>query len=164
MFTVEVEGLNELVASFNLVEKGLLDFRQLGAWKGVRGEFYQIMKEQFGSEGASGKSGKWKPLTPKYKAIKDMKFGPLPILQRTGKMYRSMTGQSPDSVVEESAQEMSIGTKVSYAAYHQRGSGRLPKREVISLTEAQEKRLLQPIQEKLKQLVANAKLSELRGF
>lgn len=164
MFTVEVKGLNELVAGFKLVEKGLLDYRQLGAWKAVRSEFYKIMKDQFASEGSKGASGKWKALNPKYKAIKDRKYGVLPILQRTKRTYKSLTSQGSDTVVDESAQEMTIGTKVPYAPYHQRGSGRLPRREIISLTVAQEKQLMKPIQTKLKQLVANAKLKELRGF
>ena len=158
MFTIEVKGLNELVAGFKLVEKGVLDFRQLGAWKAVRTEFYKIMKEQFSSEGSAGRSGRWKSLSPKYKAIKDRKYGVLPILQRTKRTYQSLTRQGADTVVEEDAQAMSVGTKVPYAKYHQE------TRPIISLTDAQEKQLMKPIQTKLKQLVANARLKELRGF
>lgn len=163
-FTIEVEGQRELLASFLMVQEGLVDLRQLGTWDRVQTEFYKVLKDQFGSEGAAGKAGKWKPLSPKYAKVKLRKYGALPILQATGKLYRAMTSQGGDSFVEKKAQEMTIGTKLPYAAFHQRGGKRLPQREIISLTDEQEKQITAPIQEKLKQLVANAKLRERRGF
>lgn len=161
-FSIEVEGAKDLKHSFEYVEKGLTDFRQLGAWKGVAREFYKILKQQFSSEGGAGKSGKWAPLTPKYAAIKSKKYGDQGILVATGAMRRSLTEQgSANSVYEESATDLVIGTTDPKARYHQFGR---KKREILSFTDEQEKQLVQPIYQKLNQLIANAKLRDIRGF
>jgi phage gpG-like protein len=162
--TVEVQGINDLVARFDQVRRGTEDFRQLGTWDWVQSEFYKVLKAQFGSEGAAGRSGKWKELSPKYKVWKQRKYGSLPILQLTGRLYRSLTSQGGDAVVEKSAQEMTLGTRVPYAGYHQSGTGRMSARKVIDFSPEQEKQLKRPIQEKLKQLIANARLRDERGF
>lgn len=164
-FQIEVEGMKELLATFKTIEEGMLDFRQLGTWKAVAHEFRKIEKEQFSSEGSAGRSGKWKPLTAKYAERKQKKYGSMPILQATGKGYRSLTVEGAEGAVyNESAQELVIGSSIPYMAYHQRGSNRLPKREPVSFTEAQEQQLVKPVQDKLRQLIANAKLRQIRGF
>lgn len=164
-FDIEIEGMKELLATFKTIEESMIDFRQLGTWKAVGHEFRKIEKEQFASEGSAGRSGKWKSLSPKYAVRKQKKYGNMPILQATGKGYRSLTVEGAEGAVyEESAQELVIGSSIKYIAYHQRGSGRLPKREPVSFTEAQEKQLVKPVQDKLKQLIANARLRQLRGF
>ena len=163
--TVKVEGKEELLASFAKVRQGILDLRQLGAWKAVAGVFRRIVKEAFASEGASGKSGRWKALSSPYKERKLKKWGDVPILQASGKMYRSLTQEGAEnSVYQEDALELTIGTSDPKAGYHQRGGSRLPKREPVSFTPDQESQLAQPIQQKLKQLIANAKLADIRGF
>lgn len=159
---VEIVGLNEVLAAFKGVEKGMLDFRDLGTWDAVAFEFHRIEKEQFGSEGGAGKSGKWAPLTSPYKEIKDRKYGPLPILQRSGRLYKSLTSSGGDAVVEKRPQELVIGTRTPYAGYHQTGTSRMKARPPISVTPDQEKQLLKPIEKHLRQIVANAKLRSLR--
>jgi phage gpG-like protein len=163
-FEIEIEGMADLLARFKGVEEGMLDFRQLGAWRAVASEFRKIEKEQFDSEGSKGESGKWKQLSPKYAIRKLAKWGDVPILQASGKLYRSLTQENAEGAVyEETAQELTLGTSIPYAAYHQRG-GRVPQREPISLTREQKDRLMQPVQDKLRQLIANAKLRDLQGF
>lgn len=160
---ITVEGAQDLAARFAIVEKGL-DFRELGTWDAVASEFYKIEKEQFESEGSAGASGKWKALTPKYAARKQKKYGPVPILTASGEMRRSLTNRgAPGSVLEKSADELVIGTTIAKAGYHQRGSGRLPQRKPIDPSESQVSRLSAVIQGKMKQLIANARLRDLRG-
>jgi phage gpG-like protein len=189
-FNIEIEGMADLLAKFKTVEEGMIDFRQLGAWKGVIHEFKKIEMEQFRSAGGAGKSGKWAPLSPKYAAIKQKRYhGPTQILRASGALYKSLT--TDGTVHEQTAQELVLGSKLPYASYHQtgtkapsrrggrRGSGGLvgpvlnlsgphrggmPARPLISLTEKQEKQLMLPIQRKLNQLLANAKLRDVRGF
>jgi phage gpG-like protein len=156
-FQIEVDGVNETLAAFLKVQKGVADLRQLGTWDWVQSEFYKIEKAQFGGEGI-GKSGKWKALSPKYKVWKQKKYGNLPINQRTQDTYKSLTSQAKGSVVEKQAQEMTIGTSIPYAGYIQKD------RPLIDLSPEQEKQLVKPIQEKLKQLIQNARLSDERGF
>ena len=161
---ITVEGSNQLIASFAQVEKGL-DFRELGTWDAVASEFYKIEKEQFDSEGGAGKSGKWKALKPEYAKRKQKKWGNVPILHASGEMMRSLTSRNaPGAVLEKTADELTLGTTIPYAGYHQRGGKRLPKRPPVDPTDAQVDRLSKVIQGKMKQLIANAKLRDIRGF
>jgi len=156
MIRFTVEGIPDLIARLGYVERGTADLRQLGTWDAVQKEFYAIEKEAFASEGGTGATGKWAPLTAKYKAWKLKKYGPLPILQRTGQLYKEMTTEA--GVVEKKEQEMTLGSNLKYAGYAD------AKRKVVSLTAAQEERLEKPIVAKMKQLIANAKLRDIRGF
>jgi len=161
---IEIEGMADLLARFKGIEAGMVDFRQLGTWDAVVSEFRKIEIEQFDSEGSKGAGGKWKALSTKYAVRKQKKWGGVPILQASGRLYKSLTSQTGDSVVEKTAQELTIGTSLKYAGYHQKGTRKMPQREPISFTEDQKRRLARPIQDKLRQLVANAKLRSLRGF
>jgi phage gpG-like protein len=163
--TITVEGVDEQIKGLEYVERGLVDFRQLGAWKAVASEFRKIEKEQFDSQGSKGASGKWAPLKTGYAAIKSARYGQQPILQASKKLYRSLTSEGAEGAVyEESATELTLGTSIPYAGHHQKGTRKMPAREVISLTRDQQQRLVQPVHEKLKQLIANARLRDLRGF
>lgn len=166
--TVEIEGMEALLAQYGNIERGLLDFRQLGAWKGVQIEFYKIVGEVFKSEGSSNKGGKWAALSPAYAKVKEKRYGKMPILQASEALYKSLTSSgATGSVYNETAQELEIGTSIKYAEYHQSDEPRktkLPQRKILAFTDAQEKQLMKPIQEKLKQLVQNARLRGLRGF
>jgi phage gpG-like protein len=165
-FTIVVEGQEQLLASFAEVQEGVLDLRKLGAWKQVASTFRKIEKEIFDSEGSAGAGGKWRPLSTKYAIRKQRKYGQMPILQASGKFYRAMTGSTGDSIFEESPQEMAIGTSLPYAKYHQSKEARkkLPRRPMLDFTREQQQRITDPLEQKLRQLIANAKLSERRGF
>lgn len=160
--TVEIEGMDALLATFKDVERGMLDFRQLGAWKGVKSVFYKLEKQAFSSEGSSGASGKWAALKPNYEKVKIRRWGKQPILTASGALYRSMTG-GEGSVYEESAQELVIGSSIKYGQYHQTGTSKMKARPPLSFTGDQEKQLMEPIADKLKQLIQNARLRNLRG-
>lgn len=159
-FNIEIEGMAELLASFKQVEEGMLDFRQLGAWKGVQSEFYKIQKDVFSNE---GNGSKWKALSPAYAKVKQKKYGDLPILQATGAMYKQFTSDAGN--VTQTAQEMTFKFDQP-AGYHMSKEPRtkMPYRSSMDFTDEQEKQLMQPVQDKLKQLIANAKLRDIRGF
>lgn len=163
-YEINVEGLPELKAAFEKVQDGVADLRKNGIWLKVKQAAYRELKEQFSSEGAAGVGGKWKELSSPYKERKAKKYGSVPILQATGKLYRSLTRDGGDSVVDYQPLEMSLGTTVPYAAYHQRGTGKMPARPVFDFTDESKKRILEPIQDGLQQLIANARLKSSRGF
>jgi phage gpG-like protein len=169
-FRIEVEGKEQLLSSFLKVEHGLLDLRQLGAWRLIKTVFHRLLKRIFDSEGSDSAHGKWQQISPKYAVVKQRKYGDMPILQAGGKMYRALTGNTGDTVFEESAQEMAIGTSAKsksgfpYPKAHQTGTSRMPARPPISFTREQQKELTDPLVLKLRQLIANAKLAERRGF
>lgn len=156
-FSIDVTGERELIASFDKIEKGITDFRKEAVWVRVRQEFNRIEKEHFGAEG-NGKSGKWASLSSPYREIKAKKWG-TPILQRTKRLYKSLTQKTGDSVVEEKDLELTLGTSVPYGGYHQKGTKKMPARPPIDMTEEQAKRLVEPIKKHLRQLAQNARLA-----
>lgn len=163
--TVTVEGVDAQVGKLNYLARNVADYRQLGAWDGVQAEFYRIEKEQFSSEGAAGRSGRYAPLSSTYAERKTKKYGPQPILTASGQMRDSLTrATAKNAVVEKTAQELVLGTTDPKAAYHQRGTSKMPKREVISFSDEQKARLVRPIEMKIRQLLDNAKLRDIRGF
>jgi len=163
--TITIDGAKELGDDFEYVRRGLVDFRQLGTWKAVASNFRKIEKQAFDSEGGTTKSGKWKALKPKYAAAKLKRWGPVPILTASGDLYRSLTQEgAKDAIYQETAQELVIGTSDKKAGYHQSGTSRMPKRSPIDFTPEQEKEMVQPVYDKLKQLIDNTKLRDKRGF
>lgn len=163
--TITVEGIDEQIKGLEYVERGLVDFRQLGAWRAVAKVFYRIVARLFDSEGSTGKEGKWAPLSPKYAAIKRARYGDQGILTASGSMRRSLTDSNAENAVyDESPLELVLGTRDPKARYHQTGTRKMPKREIIGFTDQQEKELLEPVYQKLDQLIDNAKLRHLRGF
>jgi phage gpG-like protein len=157
MITFTVEGIQELVNAFDKVARGIVDLRQLGTWKAVTSEFRAIQKEIFDSEGPG-----WAALTPEYKAYKVKKWGEKPILQASGAMYKDFTaGGDP----KEEAQSLTFNFKAP-AGYHMSKDARskMPYRSSLDLTAAQDERIKDAIRQKLKQLIDNAKLRDIRGF
>jgi phage gpG-like protein len=153
MIQFTVEGLNELINSIEKVERGVVDLRQLGTWKAVTSEFRSIQAEIFAAEGPG-----WAPLTPEYKKYKAKKWGEKPILQASGAMYRDFTaGGNP----KEEAQSLTFNFKAP-AGYHM-SKGSRKYRSSLDLNQAQQDRLTQPIKNKLRQLIDNAKLRSLQG-
>lgn len=156
MIRVDVQGEERVIATLRGIEQGITDFRKDQVWVRVRQEFNRIEKEHFAAEG-NGRSGKWAALSSPYDAIKAKKYG-TPILQRTKRLYKSLTQKTSDSVVEEQDLELTLGTSVPYATYHQKGTKRMPARPPVDLTDEQKDRLIEPIRKHLRQLAQNARL------
>lgn len=132
--SVEVDGEEKLNLAFVEIENIISDFRPI--WRDVQSEFHQIEREQFQSEGAAGASGKWKELSPKYKEVKQRKYGNIPILQASGALYKSLTGKTGDSIEDFQPMEATFGTSLKRGKIHQQ-KGRPP----IDLSESQKDRI-----------------------
>lgn len=147
-FTAEVDGLQALDRAFNRIDEQISDFRNF--WPGVITTFYEIETEQFESEGARGASGKWTPLAPVTKLFKETVFPGQAILRQTDDLFHSLT--SPDAVgaiVRPERDELTLGSAVPYALFHQRGTGRMPARPPISLTDNDKRQIIKSIQVRL---------------
>lgn len=154
-FVGEIQGVEVLNRAFNRIEEHISDFRNI--WPRVAQEFYAIEEEQFASEGAHGASGKWAPLSPAYKRWKEIHFPGEPILKLEHFLYPSLTrADAPDSIFRMDAQEMTLGSRTPYATAHQRGTGRMPARPPISLTEADKRRIQKSIQRGLVEFTRRA--------
>lgn len=160
-FLASVDGIPVLDRAFNRVEERISDFRFI--WPFVAQEFYAIEREQFASQGAHGLSGRWAALSPAYAKWKSVKYPNMPILQATTVLMQSMTSpDAADSVFRPEADQLTIGSRAPYATAHQRGSG-LPARPVISLTEADKRRIQKAIQGPLAQFIRKQGLTVLEN-
>lgn len=155
-FAIEVDGLPEFDRSFNRVTQRIEDLRPV--WDAVEKVFFELETEQFRSEGSAGGSGQWPALSHQYEEAKAKAgYNFLPILQRSRALYFSLTRKGAEhQVLDEGAQELTIGTTLPYAALHQRGAGRLKARPPISLSEAGRRRIQKAIQRELVQFVRRA--------
>lgn len=101
---------------------------------------YALEERQFKSEGGSGASGKWAPLSARYIARKAA-LGGDGILVLTGRMRGSLTGPGGENVSRANNRatgfEYQFGTLDEKAPYHQKGTSNLPKRPPIDLTDQQ---------------------------
>jgi len=150
-FTFEVEGVKQFDRAFDRLGFHCSDLRPV--WPHVEREMENIMSEQFKSEGAKGRSGKWKELSPAYAKAKLKRYGQQPILRATGALEQSLTGKSGDSVRLATKEEFGFGTSLFYAAYHQRGGTNLPQREIFSFSDAQRTRLMKEMQKGLVEII-----------
>lgn len=72
---------------------------------------------------------RWEPLSPAYAAWKAKHFPGQPILVRTGVLKKSMTERGATGNLTLIGSVSAIfGSTISYGAYHDEGTSRLPKR------------------------------------
>lgn len=145
--TLEVDGVAEFDRTFKRMDAQFDDLTPI--WDDVRNAFWEIEKEQFASEGAAGRYGKWQKLSDRYEAQKQKQYPGKPILERTGKLKSSLTGQTSDTVYQKDKKNMAVGTSLKYAGFHHRGAGKLPKRAIIAFSGKQKNYLQKEIQKGL---------------
>jgi len=135
--SVTVEGEQQLAIALGKASDIIADLRP--AWKPVQKLFQDFSSDQFQSSGSAGASGKWKPLSAKYERAKVKKFGTFALLAginiRTERLYKSLRGETSDSVYIPEKDSLTLGTTVPYARYVQN------VRPVISLSDRQKKEL-----------------------
>jgi phage gpG-like protein len=146
-FTFEIEGKAQFDRSFNRVEGHIKDLRPI--WDRVERVFYRIEEEQFKSEGAKGRSGKWAKLSPEYAARKAIDYPGKLILERTGKLKSSLTSKTSDTVLIKEKQEFGFGSSLFYARFHQTGTKNMPARELFDFSDSQRTDITKEIQKGL---------------
>lgn len=92
-------------------------------------------ERQFSSEG-SRSGDPWQPLSRAYAEWKAIAYPGKPILRATDAMFKSLVGKTTDSVERITKTYLTYGTRRKYARYHQKGGGRLPKRKILAVTDA----------------------------
>lgn len=143
--SLSVAGEAEFDRTFERLDAAFTDLRPI--WPDVRDKFWELEKEQFDSEGASGRNGRWQRLSKRYAVQKIQRYGAgLKILQATGDLRASLTGQTSDTIYRTSKDEIAIGTNLARGLYHHTGAGRLPVRKVIDLSDRQRDELMKTIQ------------------
>jgi phage gpG-like protein len=130
--TIEQTGIEEAINVLTTAQRLCTDpitpaKRELTDW------VHQKEARQFSTEGGAGQSGRWQRLSPGYARWKAIHYPGAGILERTGRLMRSLLSRTGDSIERSSIRLLELGTSVHYARYHQRGEG-LPKRPPIDIT------------------------------
>jgi len=102
------------------------------AFARIADELAEATRIHFATEG--GPEGHWAPLSPKYRLWKEKRYPGQPILVRTGALRTDLT-QRPFGVERITASSMDVGTEIPYAAFHQHGTPKMPRRRPLELTE-----------------------------
>lgn len=127
MIQVRAEGLVRFRANVQRLERKFQTFRKL--FEKFGDEFYEAEKRTFAS-------APWVPLSAKYAAQKRKKYGGKPILRATDKLYSSFTRKGAEGNVNRiRINEAEFGSSVSYARFHQFGTGKMPARPPLALTD-----------------------------
>lgn len=100
--------------------------------------FYGVMEDRFDGE---GRPEAWQQLSAKYAAWKAVHFPGRRILEREGLLKEGLT-QYPGryQIRRMGAREFMIGTNHPAAQFHQYGTSRMPKREIITWTQQDDRR------------------------
>ena len=87
------------------------------------------VKKQFNNEGGIMNESRWRSLSP-YTIAKRLKagFGASPILVNTGRLKASIRK------VQSNKKQLSFGSTVSYYRFHQLGTDKTPRRQILGLT------------------------------
>lgn len=97
----------------------------------------------------------WTDLKPTYQTWKSKKYSGQPMLVRTGDMINSLIGSNQYSVNIMTNSKLVYGTNLDYAAIHQAGGGKIPKRAFIGWRDDQK--------DKIKSLIASYISQSLKG-
>lgn len=98
-----------------------------------------------------GQHGDYQPLSPGYARYKAANYPGRPLLVVRGETVRSMTDPNhPDAKrkVAFSGKTLTLGSKSRIAAYHQRGTSRMPARPLFVVTRR--------VRERISEIVAEA--------
>lgn len=138
-----VRGERRLFEAIDRLTETVIDQRERG-WQENVDVRLDYQRRHMDTENAGG----WTPLDDEYRLQKVEDVGAIPILQYTGRLYQSVTSEGAANYVrEETGQTLRVGSSNPLARYHHEGAGRLPKREVIVITDEEGREHLEVIEE-----------------
>ena len=119
------------------------------------------LTRQFDSEGRFG-SGGWAPLAPSTVAAKQAAGLDPRILHATRRLRDSLTEPGhPDQIAIARPDGLDFGSTVPYAAFHQHGTSRMPRRRPVQLPESMRRQIPRMIQ---RGIIIGAGIQFARGF
>lgn len=141
----EVAGEEQIGRALLRFAEGVTDYTE--PFNEIANDFLEVERRLFDSEGGTGGSGAWKPLSKNYAEWKDKHFPGAKILHRWEIMRESLTQFKANySIRDVQKLSVTLGTEVPYAIYHQQGRG-LPQRKAIDLNETDKQRWMKFIQQ-----------------
>ena len=108
------------------METAAKDFRIVFEW--ARRELAKANAENFTASGLP--VGGWSPLKPKYASWKSRNFPGTPIMVQSGALRRDLTTlRGPANEIRRTSAK--FGTSIEYAKFHQYGTTRMAKRQIV---------------------------------
>ncbi len=140
-FSVKIAGAEQLQVRLRQIP--IRDWSE--AWPGVTARLSQMLANQFSSEGASGSGGKWTELSEEYAKRKAKKHPAGLILQASGRLRESLVPESGDTIHERWPEKLRWGTSLTYAAYHQTGTRKMPARRIFDFIDPDDRDAMRSI-------------------
>lgn len=129
LLTITIDD-KRLQLAIGKVGENLRSFRRF--WRDFFApQFFADAQKNLASEGQY--VGGWRALSPRYAAWKLKHFGPRPILVLRGRLRRSFTIGAAENIIRAGAMEAYFGSRVPYVPYHQSGTSRIPRRQIMWL-------------------------------
>jgi len=123
--SVEVSGDERAIASFSAMILRGKSFAPVLEW--AKADLRKSFATNFASNGLL--VGGWAPLDAEYAAWKSVRFPGAPTLVQTGELFRSLSTDNFSGAARPN--EIVIGTNLRYAKFHQYGTSKMPKREIV---------------------------------
>jgi phage gpG-like protein len=124
MPTYSVSVLGDELVSRNLMRMGASAENMQIPLTEVAAIVRDKLTDNFDDEGPG-----WAPLAPSTVASRlALGYPAGPILHRSGRMRRSLTGQGGDAITQIDGDSLALGSSVPYAGFHQTGTGTMPAR------------------------------------
>lgn len=148
-FTFEVVG--EKQVHFMMDDLGQQVSSMKVPFGDIANDYYAGEHATFVSEGAFEGKPSWAPLSAMYEKWKRSRWGIQPLLVASGALRMAATERSAaGSVFRMDDTSLAMGADVpvggwNLANLHQQGTGKMPAREIIRITPAQEKRWVKVI-------------------
>lgn len=138
---IKFQVMNEVQfnRAFEVAIVGVSNFDQ--PFTMIADDFFQSMGNTFQAEGAFEGRPRWLDLSPAYAKWKARHYPGRKILELSGRLGRSLSVKGgEDNILSMTPLELTMGTRVPYAKYHQTGTPRMPMRKIIELTQEQKLR------------------------
>lgn len=136
-FRLNVNGEEQVARGFETSQRNSQDMRDP---LGRIGEQVRLsVSEQMRTEGVHGLGTKWKALNPDYARWKHQAVGEEPILVFSGRMRDTLLSRAAITVEPQRLIYRPEGEHEDVAAYHQDGSGHLPARKIVAITQAEKR-------------------------
>lgn len=140
---MNVRGERKLFDAIDRLTEVISDQRERG-WQDNVDVRLDYQRRHMDTEAAGG----WTPLDDEYRLQKVEEVGAIPILQYSTRLYRSLTESgAPGYVQEEGADFLRVGTANPLGRIHHEGRGRLPRREVIVVTDIEGREHMEAVKE-----------------
>lgn len=114
------------ISRMRAMERRSKDFRSVFKW--AKRELQRANAENFAANGLP--VGGWSPLKPRYAAWKATKFPGAPTLVMSGKLFRELRSLN-GPVNSIGLTKATFGTDIEYAKFHQYGTTKMAKRQIV---------------------------------